>query len=149
MILAEAVSSAWDTILPKLLEAVLPLLGLLASWGAVELTKLIKAKTKNEALAGALTRLNDVVFGVVKELNQTIVAGLKDANADGKVTKEEADQIKANALAKVKSYIGPKGIDEILFVLGLKDESALDAFISSKVEAAVGDVKASTSAVPT
>lgn len=149
MILAEATTpSAWDTILPKLLEAVLPLLGILASWASIELAKFIKAKTKNEALAGALVRLNDVVFTVVKSLNQTVVDGLKAANADGRVTPEEVAKIKADALALVKSHIGPKGLDELLYVFGLKDEAALDKFVSDKVEAAVGDVKAAAP-VPT
>lgn len=148
---AAASPSVWDIILPKLLEAALPLLTVVLGWASVELSKFIRAKTKNEALAGALTRLNDVVFTVVKALNQTVVDELRKANADGKVTKEEVAGIKAKALEQVKSHIGPKGIDELLFVLGLKDEAALDKLVSDKVEAAVGDVKASagSAAVPT
>lgn len=149
MILAEATASVWDTVLPKLLEAALPLLTVVLGWASVELSKFIRAKTKNEALAGALVRLNDVVFTVVKALNQTVVDELRKASADGKVTKEEVEKIKATALAQVKSHIGPKGIDELLYVLGLKDEAALDKFVADKVEAAVGDVKASTPAIPT
>lgn len=144
---------------PTLLEQVMPHLVELAgtllmgalTWAGVAVKNLIATKVQNEAVKGVLTRLDDAVFAVVKELEQTVAAGLREAAADGKITPEEVAKIKQAALDKVKSYVGPKGLDTALAVLGLKDASALDALISGRVEAAVHDVKAAkeTPAVPT
>lgn len=115
-----------------------PLVGVLTV-GAARLTTFIHGKVKNEYLEGVLLRLDDAVLTVVKDLEQTIVREIKRASADGKIPVEERRRIKDMALAKLKSYLGPKGLQLLVKVLGLSG-SALDAFLVSKIEAAVHDV---------
>lgn len=93
----------------------------------------LKAHTKNLRYAGALARLAELTLKVVLELNQTVVDQLKK---DGKWNKEEAAKIKALALSKIKSYLGPAGIAELCVVLGL-DPKLVDDLIGSYIEAQV------------
>lgn len=137
-----------EDVMWKGLELLLGLVGGVFAWVAVKLGKLITAKIANEYLKGVLVRLNDTVFTIVKELEQTVVRELKAANDDGKVTPEEREKIKEAALAAVKSHIGMKGLAEVGKVLGLSAET-VDSFIGAKVEAAVHDLRAaSTASVP-
>lgn len=110
-------------------------------WLAVKLGGLITAKVKSEYLSGALARLDVAVRTVVKEFEQTVVGSIKAAAVDGKVTPEEILTIQADALALLKSYLGPKGLAELGRVLGL-DERFLDEFLGGSIEAAVHDIRA-------
>jgi len=130
-----------DDIGYKVAEIVLPVLLAGLTWASAKLAMYIRAKVKNEYLKGALVRLNDAVLAAVKEAQQVAVGGLKAANADGKITAEEKAKIKDDVLAVVRSHLGMKGLAEIAKVLGL-DNAAMESLLSSKVEAAVYDVKA-------
>ena len=130
----------------QLIEAALPVLQTavlaLVTWASAEAAKFIRQRVKNEAVASGLERLNETVADVVLELEQTMVKELKAATSEdspgGKaITREEAEDIKLEALARVKALIGEDGVKRLLFVLGMTDESALDALIATKVEAAV------------
>lgn len=103
------------------------LLGLLAK----KLADFIASKTRSEALRAVLVKLDTAVFSVVGELEQTVVEKLKKHSEDGKLTKEEIEDIKAAVLAKLKSYIS---FDEIGKLLGASD---VEAFVASRVESAV------------
>lgn len=129
-------------LLPEILAALSPLLLAVIAYGAKKLADLINAKVQSEALRNILIRTDTVVFAAVKELAQVTVDSLKEAAADGKITPEEAAKVKADALAKVKSYLGQPGLDALMQILGLKDAPTVDAYLSSKIEAAVRDVKA-------
>jgi hypothetical protein len=61
----------------------------------------------------------------------------------GEITAEEKKRIKERAIASVKSHLGPKGIAELAKILGL-EAGSLDGFLSSKVEAAVHDLRHAT-----
>lgn len=132
---AEIALNLWEMLAP----AVVAFLG----WASIRLANWLKAKTKNEYLSGALVRLNDAVFSAVKEVEQTVVGAIRRAKADGKITDEEKAEIKAKAIAAVKSYLGAKGLLELAKVLGL-DGAALDALIGAKIEGAVHDMKTAT-----
>jgi hypothetical protein len=120
------------TVLAPIVTAIIALVG-------VALRNFIAAHTKSEYLKGALIRLNDIVFSVVKEIEQTVVAGLKEALADGVLSDEEKAKIKQDAMSLVKQHIGLKGLAEMARVFGLEG-AALDAMISTKIEAAVHTV---------
>lgn len=66
------------------LQVVAPVLMAALTWAAAKLAALIRSKVDNEYLRGALVRLDDAVFTAVKELQQTVVAEVKAASADGK-----------------------------------------------------------------
>ena len=129
----------------KILEILSPVLLAALTWAAAKLAQLIRAKVKSEYLRGALVSLDDAVFTAVKDLQQSVVEEIKAASADGKITDEEKKRIKEKALASVKSHLGTKGLSELATVLGL-DGGAIEGFLSSKVEAAVHDLRRATTA---
>jgi uncharacterized protein YidB (DUF937 family) len=124
----------------KVLEILSPVLLAALTWASAKLAQLIRAKAQNEYLKGVLVRLDDAVFTAVKDLQQTVVAAIKEASADGRITDDEKRQIKDKALAAVKSHLGTKGIAELAGILGLEG-GALDGLLSSKIEAAVHDLR--------
>lgn len=129
----------------KILEILSPVLLAALTWAAAKLAQFIRAKVQNEYLKGVLVRLDDAVFTAVKDLQQSVVEQIKAASADGKITDEEKKQIKDRALASVKSHLGTKGLAEVAKVLGLEG-GALEGLLSSKVEAAVHDLRRTASA---
>ena len=124
----------------KVLEILSPVLLAALTWAAAKLAQLIRAKVQNEYLKGVLVRVDDAVFTAVKNLQQTVVEQIKAASADGKITDDEKKQIKEKALAAVRSHLGTKGLTEAAAILGLGG-SALEGLLSSKVEAAVHDLR--------
>lgn len=124
----------------KVLEILSPVLLAALTWAAAKLAQLIRAKVQNEYLKGVLVRLDDAVFTAVKDLQQSVVEQIKAASADGKITDEEKRQIKEKAMAAVKSHLGTRGLAEAAKILGLEG-GALEGLLSSKVEAAVHDLR--------
>lgn len=116
------------------------------TWVAVHVALYIRAHTKNVLLAGIFTRVNDAVWTAVKEIQQTLVDGMQAAlKDDGVISDAEWIAVKATALAKVKSYLGPVGLLALTKALGLQTSAELDAWLGGKIEAAVHDLKASPS----
>lgn len=122
------------------LQVVAPVLMAALAWAAAKLAALIRSKVANEYLRGALVRLDDAVLTAVKELQQTVVAEVKAASADGKIDDVERQRIKEVALANVKSYLGPKGLAVLAELLGLSGDT-LERYLGSRIEAAVHDLR--------
>ncbi len=93
---------------------------------------------RNNKLVQALVVLDHIVIDVVKDLNQTVVAELKKARADGKLTPDEALQIKNKAIDLILSRLGVNLIKELQRSLG-----PVVSLIATKIEAAVYDCKKS------
>jgi hypothetical protein len=129
----------------KILEILSPVLLAALTWAAAKLAQLIRAKVRSEYLRQVLVRVDEAVFTAVKDLQQSVVEEIKAASADGKITDEEKKRIKERAITSVKSHLGTKGISEVGTILGL-EAGALDGFLSSKVEAAVHDLRRATMA---
>lgn len=130
-------------VLPDLLTALGSLLAVGITYAVTHLASLIKAKVANTTLQNILIRTDTIVFSVVKELAQTVVDTAKAGAADGKLAGDIAADVKAQALMKVKSYLGQPGLDALMEILGIKDMPTADALLSSKIEAAVRDTKVS------
>jgi hypothetical protein len=128
------------------LQVAAPVLMAALSWAAAKLATLIRSKVDNEYLRGALVRLDDAVLTAVKELQQTVVAEVKAASADGKIDDAERKRIKDTALANVKSYLGPKVLAVLAELLGLSG-GTLEQFLGSRIEAAVHDLRVTERAV--
>ncbi len=107
----------------------------LLGWLAMRVGKWLGASTDNEYAKGVLLRLNDAVFSTVMQLEQTLVAELKAANADGKLTADERKRVRDVAIDLVRDQIGPKGLEKAAKVLGL--DMRIDEFISGRVESEV------------
>ena len=63
----------------------------------------LKSKVKSERLLNALTELEQAAEITVGELQQTVVFGLKEAAADGKLSKEEIAELGQMSLSLVKA----------------------------------------------
>lgn len=98
--------------------------------------RVINHSVKNEKVKGALFRLSEAVVEVVKRLSQQIAEDYKRANKDGVLTDDEKAYIKARAMTLVKEYIGPKGVAELLKILGL-DSKGFESVVSTKIESAI------------
>ena len=126
----------------KVLQILSPILLAALTWVAAKAAQYIQAKVKNEYLRGVLVRLDDAVLTVVREVQQVTVEAIKSGSADGKLTPDERARVKQAAIESVKSHLGMKGISELAKILGL-ESGAIDKLLSTRVEAAVHDLKAS------
>lgn len=115
-----------NALLPAL-QTLLVAIGTLALAAA---TKWINAHAKNAQVAGILDRLTDTVATVVAETEQTFVKTL----GEGPLTKEQAAQALAAALAALKTHLGQKGIDELKNVFPpAQIEQILVSYIEARV----------------
>ena len=127
-------------IAPLLAPLLLALMGVVVA----KLNAYIAAHVKSKRWAGALSRLDDTVFTVVGDIAQTSANTLKADSADGKLTVDEAARLKTAAIAKVKTYLGESGLNDLCEILCL-DPATVHDFLGSKIEAAV----LKSAAVPT
>ena len=93
-------------------------------------------KVKYEYAKDVLDRLGEFAILVVREMWQTVVQAAKAASPDGKLTSETAKEVKGAAIEKLKSYLGPKGISALLWLLGLSNKS-LEELLGGAIEAAI------------
>lgn len=118
------------------LVALSPIVLAVLGWLSAEAARLINAKVKDARVRGVLLRLDDAVFTAVRETEQVMVGALKLASADGKLTQEEGDAVKREALRKLRLYMGAKGAGDLAKVMGL-DTVTLEKFLSARLEACV------------
>lgn len=96
----------------------------------------LTSKTKSNELDKYLNLLNETVIDVVKSLDQTVVWRLKEASQDGKLTKEEIEDISKLAKRTIMELLGENTIAVLSEVF-----SDVEALIASKIERAVMEVK--------
>ena len=129
-----------NEVLTTVIQILVPILATALGTVLIALANNVSTYFKQRTNSGILQRyislLNSVVCDVVLSLNQTTVADIKAASADGKLTKEEIDSISVQAIESVKNIIGARGVE----VLQLVYED-LDALIANKIERAVGEAK--------
>lgn len=92
----------------------------------------VAAKIKNADVKHAVDTAADCATTVAYKMAQTVVDDLKAASADGKLTAEEAAQVRTNALREVKMILSNDVIDTIHTEFG-----DANAWLQSKIEAAV------------
>lgn len=114
----------------------LPIIGLAITAASLWLPSWVKSKVKNESIAGVLERLTMLAFTVVTEIQQTVVSSL-GPKANAEALKAARDQ----AIATVKGHLGPKGVKELMNVLGIKTNDAFDKLIVTFIESAVHNLK--------
>lgn len=115
-----------------------PALTALLAWATVQLSGWVKAKVRNEKVAGVLDRLGQLAFHVVQETEQTVVSELPD-----KADKSALLAARNQALATLKSHLGDKGLQELVAVFGFKDDNAIVKLLISYIESAVMTMKTS------
>lgn len=122
---------------------VLPIIGLLVTWASLKLPEWVKAKVKNESVEGVLMRLTTLAFTVVQEVQQTFVSNLTSP------TPEQLKEARDKALAALKTYLGPKGLEELKKVLGLDGDTAVERLLITFIESAVHNLKTGPQPQPT
>ena len=109
-----------NTILIGTLSASAPLILWLIKFFGTKLTDMLadflKKKTNNDYIANVIRRIDDTALRIVKSVYQEYVAGLKKQKAS--LNKDERETALDMALEKLKSYLGPKGLEEIGDVFG-------------------------------
>ena len=112
--------------------AIITIVGGFVSLGLAMFTKWIHTKTKNENINEALGQISEVAMSVVSDLEKSV----KRASLDGKLTPQEAIEIKKNAIDKVK-VMAPKA----LRAAQKGGINFLDDFVAGKVEEMVAITK--------
>jgi hypothetical protein len=139
---APALPFDWVTLAGQVAATIVPALLALLTYGCLVATRWLRARTESEYLQGVLDRLDEAVVDVVAELEQTLVADLRAAGADGKIDAGEIAAIRERATAGVLDYLGPKGLKMAERVL---DREALERVITAKIERAVLEMKGGAS----
>ena len=117
------------TIIEAVGSAVLALLG----WAIVIIVGLVKRKVAHDVV----DRVGEFAIYVVQEVYQTYVEDLKK---QGDFTKEAQVEALKIGVEKLRAYIGPKGLQVLVWLFGYSDK-ALDEFLAGQVEAAICAVK--------
>lgn len=132
-----------NNILPSVITLLVGLLGVLATYLTTKLSKYLETKSsaseaekKNKAVKTALDRFTSLVNTVVSATNQTVVGPLKEAAADGKLTKEEQKAV----FTKAKEQIMSQLTVEMQTVLA-ETYADVDAYIENLIEESVGNLK--------
>lgn len=134
-------SEVITSILLAFITALVPVVGIVLKTLGQKAAELIQAKVDNQTAEAALLRLTAAVTDAVGEVYQAEAGALKGAAADGKLTQEEKDRLKQIAVDHAKSYLGKKGVDMLLEVLGFTSEKDLDKVIAGKVDKVIYDAK--------
>lgn len=74
----------------QIVSVVVALLGAAASWAIVSARKWLQQRVQNEYVQQLMLRLADGVEVGVRQVAQTVLPAVKAAAADGKLTKDEA-----------------------------------------------------------
>ena len=107
-------------------------LATLVSVGLIRLNRWLKMKTGSEAVAAA----GEILAATVNELTATTAKNLKAAAADGKLTADEALQVKNQAIVLTKEHMPPAVAKAAALAIG-----DLDAYISGTIERVVAERK--------
>ena len=130
-------------ILEILLSAAVPAITALLLWLVSKLIKFfdtkvneIKTRVKNETLVKYIDIVAINAKNIVMSLNQTMVEDLKAAASDGKLTKEDALNIKTKALTLLTNTVS-EDMKQVL------EESFgdLHAYLDTLIEKTVAEVK--------
>jgi hypothetical protein len=121
-----------ETVVKVICTIVITAIGVFAAWLSSKLKRHIELKNVQVALETCL-ELTKVTVG---ELQQTIVDGLKEANADGKLTKDEIKQLNSSLVAYTKEKMS-SGLIDVILGAGID----IDQFIVSAGENYVQELK--------
>ena len=110
---------------------------LVASIVFAYLAKYLAKSEKLKHIALATEELEGIVVSIVGELQQTTVDGLKEASADGKLSKDEIAALGVALVNKAKAQLSSPAADTLI-AAGVDIES----MIHSIAEACIASIKA-------
>ena len=109
----------------------------LGMWVIPAIVGLIKQQVQSKKIGDILIRLSYALETAINEVAQVYTDELKHASEDGVLTDAEKARALELALDSVKSYLGPRGIKELLEILGIEID-ALDQWLSRRIEGQIG-----------
>lgn len=119
--------------LDQLLLGIVTLIGSFGGYQGIALLtnkiRLVKKMTKNETVNNALQRIEDTIADVVVFCKTTMVDQIKEASADGKLTKEEIDAIVETAKHRIFTIVKE---DSLLILHDVVND--VDAWVENKIE---------------
>ena len=98
--------------------------------------KWIRTKTDSEEVLTTFDSVFNIVEVAVADANATVVTSIKAAAADGKITEQEAIDIKNKVFKQIKDTIPPKSAKVLSKVI-----ADLDAYLMSLIEKLVSEAK--------
>lgn len=144
----EPAPSTWEALGWQIAGYVVPVLGsfliALVGFGI----QWLRAQTGNLKWQGAIDKLHDAVNTAVLSVQQVVVDGLRKAAEDGELTKAEAEEVFAKALASVKATMGVEGLSALQTAMKASQE-AFEAYLRAKIESRVAVVKVGEPTPPT
>lgn len=108
-------------------------------WLMTKASAYLTSHVKNQQVGMLLVRVSDLAQRVVKDVYQSTVGPFQ---ANDNWNAETQAVAKAQALAKLKSYIGLEGLKMLEYLAGMGGKQTLDEFLGTYVESAVVDAKA-------
>lgn len=132
-----AQSPILTAVLQYVVPALVTVLGPLAIWALGQLAAFLRAKSSESKVFGVLSVVTEAANSVVAELNVTLKPQLQAALADGVLTQAEKDQLKAAALAVLKTKLPSATLGAAQGMFG----PMLDTWLGGLVERAVIDQK--------
>lgn len=123
-----------DVLITTAVDVVWTIAGTVVAIGFAYLTAKLGKIKGAEHIAEAVGEIQSASVLTAKELQQTMVDGLKAASADGKLTKEEVETIGLQLLAKTKEKLADKMI-ALVAAAGID----VDALIKGAAEAWIAD----------
>ena len=118
---------------PLVLQAAVALLVALFAALTTMLTAWVRNKVKSEKRAAWIGRALQELSAAVATLAKTVVADLKAANG-GKLTRDQADDVKRKAIELAKANLGPVALDAGADLLGVPLEN-MDRWFGTHLEA--------------
>jgi uncharacterized membrane protein YebE (DUF533 family) len=98
--------------------------------------KWIRTKTDSEEVLTTMDAVFNIAETAVADANATVVAGMKEAASDGKITEAEAKDIKDKVFKQIKDTIPAKSAKVLSKVV-----ADLDAYLMSLIEKLVSEAK--------
>jgi hypothetical protein len=132
-----------EALIAEVAKQVLPLVEVLLALMGTWVMHQLRLRYKSETASNILDRFERLAGAVVKELDQTIVQGLKARSSDGQLTKEEVNEVFTNALVRLEQLAGDKGMKELQGAFGDGQKA-----IRTLVEAKVNELRMAQASVP-
>jgi len=103
---------------------------------------------KTTKLANVALRVEHLAEACVAHLNAGLKAQFELAAADGRITKEEAEVLKADGLRLLKEFLGQQGLTSVAGVLGI-GAGLVDTYLSGMIEKSVEKANVAATVKPT
>jgi len=117
-------------------------------WGTRRASVYFQEKSENDLRDRGIQGFDNVVTMAVREQNQAFKKDMKkarDPSSPGgtSITKEEARQLKKNAIDRVVAYFGMPGIMKVMAAFGATStsKSTAEDFVGTAIEAKVDELK--------